>query len=219
MRELATGTSLPYPLRHPRASERATRARSCGRPGPACDQYRDRAPALVPSTSSRAERVGTWLAAATRTVRAAQQPLPFATTKRTSTETDTLAQLRPTTRAACREEARPCPWVGCRHHLLLDMTETGALVINRPDGARRSALDGHTPDALVRVWIDEAIEHLARMEYTCALDVLDDNPEGIGPNRLARLLGMAKQSADYLTGEARTAMRRAGVALGEGAAD
>ena len=24
-----------------------------------------------------------------------------------------------------------------------------------------------------------------------ALDVLDDSPEGIGPNRLARLLGMA----------------------------
>jgi hypothetical protein len=41
------------------------------------------------------------------------------------------------------------------------------------------------------------------MEYTCALDVLDDNPEGIGPNRLARLLGMAKQSADYLTHEVR----------------
>jgi hypothetical protein len=57
------------------------------------------------------------------------------------------------------------------------------------------------------------------MEYTCALDVLDDNPEGIGPNRLARLLGMAKQSADYLTGQARTAMARNGVALGASADD
>ena len=28
--------------------------------------------------------------------------------------------------------------------------------------------------------IDDAVDHLARMEYTCALDVLDDNAEGIG---------------------------------------
>jgi hypothetical protein len=70
---------------------------------------------------------------------------------------------------------------------------------------------------LVRAWMDDAVEHLARMEYTCALDVLDDNPEGIGPNRLARLLSMAKQSADYLTHEATNAMRRAGVALGDAA--
>jgi hypothetical protein len=97
------------------------------------------------------------------------------------------------------------------------MTESGALVLNRPDGARRAALDAHTPEALVRAWMDDAVEHLARMEYTCALDVLDDNPEGIGPNRLARLLGMAKQSADYLTHEARDAMRDTGVALGEAA--
>jgi hypothetical protein len=134
-------------------------------------------------------------------------------------ETATLAQLRPTTRAHCRDEARPCPWVGCRYHLLLDMTETGALVLNRPDGARRSALDAHTPEALVRAWMDDAVDHLARMEYTCALDVLDDNPEGIGPNRLARLLGMAKQSADYLTGEAKEAMRTAGVRMGTAAHD
>jgi hypothetical protein len=99
------------------------------------------------------------------------------------------------------------------------MTESGALVLNRPDGARRAALDAHTPEALVGAWIDDAIDHLARMEYTCALDVLDDNPEGIGPNRLARLLGMAKQSADYLTHEARAAMRERGAELGAAAGD
>jgi hypothetical protein len=91
--------------------------------------------------------------------------------------------------------------------------------MNRPEGARRSTVDEYTPEALVQVWIDDAIEHLARMEYTCALDVVDDNPEGIGPNRLARLLFMAKQSADYLTGAARSAMKQAGVALGSAADD
>jgi hypothetical protein len=92
-------------------------------------------------------------------------------------------------------------------------------VLNRPDGARRAALDAHTPEALVRAWMDDAVEHLARMEYTCALDVLDDNPEGIGPNRLARLLGMAKQSADYLTNDARATMKLRGVGLASAAAD
>jgi hypothetical protein len=57
------------------------------------------------------------------------------------------------------------------------------------------------------------------MEYTCALDVLDDNPEGVGPNRLARWLGMAKQSADYLTNEAKGAMRNGGVAQGDASGD
>jgi hypothetical protein len=52
------------------------------------------------------------------------------------------------------------------------------------------------------------------MEYTCALDAPDDNLEGIGPNQLARLPGMAKQSADYLTHGARNAMREAGEVLG-----
>src|SRR5262245_64087575 len=41
---------------------------------------------------------------------------------------------RPTTRSECREEARPCPWVACKHHLYLDINpETGSIKINFPD--------------------------------------------------------------------------------------
>lgn len=41
---------------------------------------------------------------------------------------------RPVTRGECREEARPCPWVGCRHHLYLDINpETGSIKFNYPD--------------------------------------------------------------------------------------
>ena len=41
---------------------------------------------------------------------------------------------RPTTRAECREEMRPCPWVACKHHLYLDINpETGSIKINFPD--------------------------------------------------------------------------------------
>jgi len=41
---------------------------------------------------------------------------------------------RPQTRAECRGEQRPCPWVACKHHLYLDINpETGSIKINFPD--------------------------------------------------------------------------------------
>ena len=41
---------------------------------------------------------------------------------------------RPTSREECRGEARPCPWVACKHHLYLDINpETGSIKINFPD--------------------------------------------------------------------------------------
>jgi hypothetical protein len=41
---------------------------------------------------------------------------------------------RPKTRAECRGEARPCPWVACKFHLYLDVNpETGSIKINFPD--------------------------------------------------------------------------------------
>ena len=41
---------------------------------------------------------------------------------------------RPTSREECRGEARPCPWVACKHHLYLDVNpETGSIKINFPD--------------------------------------------------------------------------------------
>ncbi len=41
---------------------------------------------------------------------------------------------RPTSRAECKEEMRPCPWVACKHHLYLDINpETGSIKINFPE--------------------------------------------------------------------------------------
>ena len=57
---------------------------------------------------------------------------------------------RPRTRAECKNEARPCPWVACKHHLYLDINpETGSIKINFPD---------------LEPW---------EMEHTCALDVAE----------------------------------------------
>ena len=57
---------------------------------------------------------------------------------------------RPTTRAECSEEMRPCPWVACKHHLYLDINpESGSIKINFPD---------------LEPW---------EMQHTCALDVAE----------------------------------------------
>lgn len=41
---------------------------------------------------------------------------------------------RPATRADCRDQVGPCPWVACKHHLYLDINPlTGSIKINFPD--------------------------------------------------------------------------------------
>lgn len=40
---------------------------------------------------------------------------------------------RPTTRQQCWEMVRPCPFVGCRHHLYLDVGPNGSIKLNFPD--------------------------------------------------------------------------------------
>ena len=40
---------------------------------------------------------------------------------------------RPKTRGDCVAGPRPCPWVGCRHSLYLDVTESGSIRLTFPD--------------------------------------------------------------------------------------
>jgi hypothetical protein len=64
---------------------------------------------------------------------------------------------------------RPCPWVSCRQHLYLDVSEKGWLKLNHP--------------------------HLAVEEMTesCALDVADR--DGITLERLGQLLNISLEGA------------------------
>lgn len=59
---------------------------------------------------------------------------------------------RPKTRADCANVQRPCPYVGCRHHLYLDETDAGSLRFTRPDLAVHQLLE------------------------SCSLDVADEGP-------------------------------------------
>jgi hypothetical protein len=61
-----------------------------------------------------------------------------------------VEETRPQTRADCRGQQRPCPWVACKHHLYLDINPlTGSIKINFPD---------------LEPW---------ELQHTCALDVAE----------------------------------------------
>jgi hypothetical protein len=44
-----------------------------------------------------------------------------------------LEVARPKTRGDCEGGERPCPFVGCRHHTLVDVSKQGSLKLLRPD--------------------------------------------------------------------------------------
>ena len=75
---------------------------------------------------------------------------------------------RPTSRAECREEVRPCPWVACKHHLYLDINpETGSIKINFPD---------------LEPW---------ELQHTCALDVAERG--GITLEEVGEIMNLTRE--------------------------
>ena len=75
---------------------------------------------------------------------------------------------RPTLREECRGEARPCPWVACKHHLYLDINpETGSIKINFPD---------------LEPW---------ELKHTCALDVAERG--GITLEEVGEIMNLTRE--------------------------
>jgi sigma-70-like protein len=75
---------------------------------------------------------------------------------------------RPMSRAECREEMRPCPWVACKHHLYLDINpETGSIKINFPD---------------LEPW---------ELKHTCALDVAERG--GITLEEVGEIMNLTRE--------------------------
>lgn len=153
---------------------------------------------------------GTSSATAIGTAASAQLRITSAFTTPSSTADPMFSIPRPKTRAECLQEARPCPWVGCKHHLLLEVAKTRptakesratTLRLNRATpgrtlGGRRPGLRSSAAAAIVRNWIDEAVELLSYMPYTCALDVVDAFPDGLSPRRVGWLLAVTEQAID-----------------------
>lgn len=128
-----------------------------------------------------------------------------------------LTVPRPKTRSECRDEARPCPWVSCRHHLLLEVAQASkganrapsmrlnAASRERTRYGRRPGLRSSAAALVVRQWIDDAVELLSRMRYTCSLDVVEAYPDGLSDAGIAHLLGIHEQLVDA---EARAALSK-----------
>lgn len=75
---------------------------------------------------------------------------------------------RPVTRGDCVDGPRPCPWVGCRHHLFLDVNPA----------------TGHIKAAFPGLEFDEIPE-------TCSLDVADRG--GASLHDIGRLMRLTRE--------------------------
>ena len=76
---------------------------------------------------------------------------------------------RPAKRADCQRFPRPCPYVGCRYHLFLDVRPGGNIKYNFPD------LD---------------VEQLEQIPASCALDVAD--LDGVSYYQLGALMNVSR---------------------------
>lgn len=98
---------------------------------------------------------------------------------------------RPRTRGDCADGARPCPWVGCRHNLLIDVhPETGSIQINAFD-----------PDA--------GEVDLDALPDTCALDVADRG--GMTLEEVGARLGITRERARQVEQAALEKVRHGGL--------
>lgn len=88
-----------------------------------------------------------------------------------------LAVSRPATRADCVGGLRPCPFLGCRYHLYLDVNpETGSVKLNFPD------------------------TELHEMAETCTLDVADR--QGMTLARVGSLMNLTRERIRQLESQA-----------------
>jgi len=81
---------------------------------------------------------------------------------------------RPATRAECIDGPRPCPWVTCRHHLYLDVSERGWIKLNFPH---------------LEPW---------EMRDSCSLDIADRNDDGVTLEKLGRCFNISLEGARQL---------------------
>lgn len=85
---------------------------------------------------------------------------------------------RPRTRADCERVPRPCPYVGCKHNLYLDVTRSGGI---------RLAFPGREPADMPAAG-------------SCALDVAEEG--GVSLRQIGRLMGYTRARIGQLLDDA-----------------
>lgn len=90
---------------------------------------------------------------------------------------------RPRTRGECKNGPRPCPWVGCRHHLYLEVNpHSGSLKLNF------GAVDLHC------------------LPYTCSLDIADKGRAVL--EQVGHVLNLTRERARQIEMHALLELRR-----------
>ena len=116
-----------------------------------------------------------------------------------------LPVVRPRTRGDCVNGPRPCPWIGCRHHLLLE-------AVDRRGRIHVCAGAGGPLRPLERWSEDELADVLSAMPATCSLDVAEGNPDGQTLAEVALLLGITRERIRQIEAVGLRKVRRAAAA-------
>lgn len=87
---------------------------------------------------------------------------------------------RPRTRGECVDGPRPCPWVSCRYHLLVEVA----------GGSRLRAL-GAAPAAGVATLVDQWVADLDELPESCALDCAEDGERTL--DEVGVLVGLTRE--------------------------
>ena len=115
---------------------------------------------------------------------------------------------RPETRGECGTQ-RPCPWVSCRYHLLLNVE------VGRKEPPRLRVYHGESltqtnpvPSAEhAEKWVDDTVDLLCSMSETCALDVVERNPDGLEETEIAKVFDVTKQAISLTLIESQGVLR------------
>lgn len=95
--------------------------------------------------------------------------------------------VRPRTRADCKDGPRPCERFLCRQHLATDVLDNGTLtVIGGPK------LSEAPTDSEIERFVDAAIARTLRFG-SCALDVVDRNPDGVTLREIGEMLDVSRE--------------------------
>lgn len=113
-----------------------------------------------------------------------------------------LEPERPVTRADCEDGPRPCPWVSCRYHLLVDVNRVGSLRLAASAGGGIVSTQRRNTAT-----IEEIAEAVANHDGpTCALDEAARGEHYLG--EVGAKLGISGERVNQIVEEAAARLRR-----------
>lgn len=159
-------------------------------------------------------------------------PLPVAARRapKLPPVTEQWADTRPETRADCIGRPRPCPWIGCKFHLLIDVREeTGSIILNAAGSGPASAkgrtrrlpvISGKALTAFrgvrakrVEVFQDRVLEELEKAAETgrtlCALDMVEGG-ETYTLDEIGEFLNLSRERVRQIEEQAMSQLKKLG---------